>query len=169
MIFLGHLGLGDALASPARGRLPRREVLIGTVLPDFLDKPLYYAVSLATGKHGAELALVRGTRAFGHTFLLVGLVWLAGRARGSDRLKALALGMATHPVLDFVSDYGVAGWKTAWRGTAAFWPLTGWAFPASVHPRFIDHAAGVLLPYLLACEIVGAALLLRAWLSARRT
>ncbi|MBI5201898.1 MAG: metal-dependent hydrolase, partial [Elusimicrobia bacterium] len=41
MIFFGHLGLGDALAAPVRRGLPRRWVLLGTVLPDLLDKPLY--------------------------------------------------------------------------------------------------------------------------------
>lgn len=143
-------------------------MLIGTILPDFLDKPLYYGLTLATGRRGAELGLVRGTRGFGHTFALAGLVWLIGRARGSERLRALALGMATHPLLDFVADWGVAGWSAAVRGCAALWPLTGWRFPVSVHPGLIDHAAAALHPFLLGAEAVGALLLARARFSARR-
>ena len=166
MIFFGHLGIGDALAAPVRRGLPRGWVLLGTVLPDLIDKPLYYGLTLATGLRGAQLGIVQGTRSFGHTWALAGLVWAVGRARGSDKARALALGMATHPILDFAADYLMWGWKDACRGSAALWPLTGWRFPVS-DLDFTAHLGAELQPVLIGAEAVGLLLLLRAWFVSR--
>lgn len=168
MIFFGHLGLGDALAAPVRRGLPRRWVLAGTLLPDLIDKPLYYGLSLATGLRGAELGLVSGTRTFGHTWALAALVWALGRARGSGRARALALGMATHPLLDFVADWAAWGWDAATGGSAALWPLTGWRFPVAQSAGLAEHLGGELKPVLLGAELVGILLLLRARAAGRR-
>jgi len=162
LIFFGHLGLGDALAAPVRRGLPRRWVLLGTVLPDLLDKPLYYGLSLATGRRGAELGLISGTRSFGHTWALAALVWAVGRARGSDRARALALGMATHPLLDFAADWAAWGWNSATGGSAALWPLTGWRFPVTPSAGLAEHLGGELQPVLLGAELIGLLLLWRA-------
>lgn len=166
MIFFGHMGLGDALAAPLRRELPRPWLLMGTVAPDFLDKPLYVGLSLASGHRG--MGIVRGTRAFGHTFLLAALVWGAGRALKSAKLQALALGMATHPILDFLSDWTVSGLNGAWSGCAAFWPLTGWRFPLIVRPGFAEHVGGEFRWTLLAFELAGALWLWLVWRRARR-
>ena len=168
MIFFGHLGIGDAMAAPVRRGLPRGWVLFGTVLPDLIDKPLYYGLAAATGRRGAELGLIRGTRGFGHTWALAALVWAVGAARGSDKARALALGMATHPILDFVSDYGIGGWSDAVHGSVALWPLTGWRFPIA-DLDMAAHFGAELKPFLIGAEAVGILLLLRAWFAARRS
>jgi hypothetical protein len=167
MIFFGHLGIGDAMTAPVRRGLPRGWVLAGTVLPDLIDKPLYYAVAAATGRHGAELGILRGTRGFGHTWALAALVWVVGHARGSDKLRALALGMATHSPLDFVADWAMWGWSGAFHGCVAFWPLTGWRFPLA-DLGLVAHLGAEFRPFLLGAEAVGILLLLRAHFAARR-
>jgi hypothetical protein len=164
VIFFGHLGLGDAAASPLRRDLPRRWVLLGTVAPDLLDKPVYFGLSWLSGRRG--WGIVRGTRSFGHAFLLAALVWWAGRARGDARLKALALGMATHPVLDFLSDWAAFGVASAGRGSAALWPLTGWGFPVPTYAGLGEHLRALSSPVLLSCEAAG--LLWLAWAFSRR-
>lgn len=108
MLPLSHLGIGLRLSRPF-GRLPLRWLLMGTLLPDLIDKPLYYGAATMTGLRGAELGLLSGTRTFGHTGLLL-LALLTGafivRAHPArrGRLSALAVGMATHLFLDAVAD-----------------------------------------------------------------
>jgi len=97
MFLLGHLGIGSWIAA----RRVRAEqlgwLLLGTLLPDLVDKPLYYALVFATGRRGAELGLVTGTRTFGHTLLLLVALWLVLPRRSG---APLALGMLTHLALD---------------------------------------------------------------------
>jgi hypothetical protein len=167
VILFGHLGIGDALVAPVRRGLPRGWVLLGTVLPDLIDKPLYYGLSFATGLRGSALPVVHGTRVFGHTWAFAALIWAFGRVRGSDRARALGLGAATHPILDFVSDWGTWSWDGAVHGSAALWPLTGWSFPVT-DLDMGAHLGAELQPVLLGAEALGLLLLLRAWLIARR-
>jgi membrane-bound metal-dependent hydrolase YbcI (DUF457 family) len=108
MLLFGHLGIGLRLARPF-GRLPLRWVLLGTLLPDLIDKPLYYGLSTFTGLRGAELGLISGTRTFGHTGLLILLVLgfsalMRSHPGRSGKTAALAVGMATHLLLDAVSE-----------------------------------------------------------------
>lgn len=161
MIFFGHLGIGDAMAEPVRGKLPRSWLLLGTVLPDLIDKPLYYGLAAAVGRQRLQAGFLRGTRSFGHTGLLAGLVWAVGRARRDPRGPALALGMATHIILDVVADLALWGPASAARGCAAFWPLTGWQFPIQSAGTLTAHFRAVANPFLLGCEALGLLLLLR--------
>src|SRR5262245_35432229 len=101
MFVLGHLGIGSWIAARRVRAGQRGWLLFGTRLPDLIDKPLYYALSLATGRHGRELGLISGTRTFGHTLLLVAVLWiLLPRRAGTP----LALGMLTHLGLDELGD-----------------------------------------------------------------
>ena len=108
MLPLSHLGIGLRLAKPF-GRLPVRWVLLGTLLPDLIDKPLYYGLKFALEPAHPALGIITGTRTFGHTGLL--LVTLLGWALAfgkhptrRGRFAALAVGMATHLFLDAVAD-----------------------------------------------------------------
>src|SRR5207245_8990653 len=70
MFVLGHLGIGSWLAARRVRADSIAWLLFGAVLPDLIDKPLYYALSFATGRHGAALGLISSTRTFGHTLIL---------------------------------------------------------------------------------------------------
>lgn len=156
MILFGHLGIGNLLAKPFARGLSRRWILLGTIAPDLLDKPLYYGLVLATGKRAAELGLITGTRTFGHTGILLILISALAMARKSRVLAAIAIGAATHLLLDAVGDVyfshqGHVG------GSAILWPLK----PFPVHPFSSagEHMKSWLNPYLLGSEAAGAALL----------
>src|SRR6267143_777482 len=58
MFVFGHLGVGSWVIARRVRAEQLAWVLFGTLLADLIDKPLYYALVLATGRHGAAL----GTR-----------------------------------------------------------------------------------------------------------
>lgn len=165
MFPLGHLGLGLQTARPLRRGLPTRPLLLGCVLPDLIDKPLYYGLSWSTGKTGAALGLISGTRTFGHTGLLALIVAGTAAARKSKPFAALALGMATHLLLDIVSDALTRGAGFSMR--AFLWPLMGWSFPAYTYTGFGEHIRRVYDPLMLICETIGGALLALEWRRSR--
>lgn len=166
MFLLGHLGIGSWVAA----RRVRAEqlwwLLFGTLLPDLIDKPLYYALVLATGRRGAALGLVSGTRTFGHTLLLAAVLWLFFPRRAGT---PLALGMLTHLALDELGD--VLGAFLPALGTrphpgtisAILFPFLGVAFPVSPFRSVLEHVASLENAYVLAGEIAGAALLAWQW------
>lgn len=162
MLWLAHTGIGLKLAQPFSRGLPVRVVALGTLLPDLIDKPLYYAlVALNGGNHVAlEGALISGTRTFGHTALLTLAIGAAGLVRQNRVLAALALGMGTHHLLD--------AFFTA-APEALFWPALGVRFP--VYPFSNTHAhlwSYLSAPWLLA-EALGALLLVdELWFKHRR-
>src|SRR4051812_22338745 len=117
MIFFGHLGFGLKLANPflgqKSGRFPLKWLLVGTLLPDVIDKSLYYGLSWLNGLRGADLGLISGTRTLGHSALF--LLLLAGFAAllKSRPLAALTLGVATHLLVDHLGDsIGHAIWPS---------------------------------------------------------
>jgi len=155
MIFFGHLGIGSALTRPFRRPDPYRAwrwLLLGTVLSDLIDKPLYYGLSFATGLKGADLGLICGTRTFGHTLLLALAFAALGLGRRSGPLIALAMGLLTHLALDAVFDP---------HPGYLLWPLT--AFPVMPFKNLHDHVASWANVRLLIAEGVGAAWLLFEW------
>ncbi|MDE2510595.1 MAG: metal-dependent hydrolase, partial [Elusimicrobia bacterium] len=129
MFPLGHLGLGLQTAKPFRRDRPLKPLLLGTLLPDLIDKPLYYGLSLATGHSGADLGLIAGTRSFGHTVLFTAALAALARARRSKTLAALALGSATHLLLDLITDMSESGFDgprlMSQSVKTLVWPLMG--------------------------------------------
>ncbi len=163
MFVLGHLGIAKKLAArPYRhfSRLDKRVFFVGALLPDLIDKPLYYVPAWLTGRRGAAAGILSGTHLFAHTglFLLVlGAAALVTRARP---LRALAIGVATHLVLD------VVGLSLSWR--ALLWPLFGWHFPAYPFTSFSQHLGTILHPITLIGELAGATILWWDYRRARR-
>jgi hypothetical protein len=166
MFVLGHLGIGSWIAA----RRVRAEqlgwLLCGTLVADLVDKPLYYGLVLATGRRGAELGLITGTRTLGHTLLLVAVLWLlVPRRIGTP----LALGMITHLGLDELGD--VLGLFVPVLGTrphpgtitAILFPFLGLRFPVSPFRSALEHLASLSNAYIVAGEIAGAALLASQW------
>jgi len=167
MFFFGHLGLGQQVAKPFHKNLPVAPLLFGTVLPDLIDKPLYYGLSHLTGRHGAALGIVAGTRSFGHTILFALTLAAAARMRRSRALAAVALGCATHIFLDIVTDVVLRG--AGFSMKAFLWPLLGLQFPIYTYRGWHDHLWHIREPFLLTCEVIGAALLLWEWYRAARS
>jgi hypothetical protein len=157
---LGHLGIGKKIAwRPYRGfsRGARRAFFLGALLPDLIDKPLFYVPFLMTGRRGAFLS---GTHLFAHTLLFLLVVIAAALITRSVLARALAIGVATHLILDFVGlsmDFGTL-----------LWPLLGWRFPGYPFSGLGQHLGMILSPVTLAGELVGSAILLWDYWHARR-
>jgi hypothetical protein len=149
MFVLGHVGLGRAVARPWIRALPIVVFAIGTLLPDIVDKSLYYSHLLGQ---------MPATRMYGHTgVLLLALAGAAALAR-SRVLAALAAGMATHLAFDCLLDFTATGPKGAW--IAAVWPLAG-PFPAVSIPSIAAHLKRITVGPVIICEILGG--LFIAW------
>ena len=124
MFLLGHVGIAKKMAArPYRrfSRADKRAFFVGVLLPDLVDKPLYYGWAWLTGKHGAAAGIISGTHLFAHTGLFLVVLALAGLVTRSQPLRALAIGVATHLALDGV------GLSMDLR--TLLWPLFGWQFP----------------------------------------
>jgi len=162
MFVFGHLGIGSKIVSPWSKGLPRPWLLLGTLVPDLIDKPLYYALVIITGKHAAELGLISGTRTVGHTALLLIAVALFAFFRKSRVAAALALGMATHLLLDSAGDH-LSSLREAHPNAATkiaiFFPLCGFRFPISPYSSAGAHLGSLAQPYILVCEVIGILIL----------
>jgi hypothetical protein len=160
---LGHLGLGKKIAVRPYRRFSRREkraFFLGALLPDLLDKPLFYIPFWLTGRRGAAAGILSGTHLFAHTGLFLLALVLAARLTRSGLVRAVAIGVATHLALDCVA-------LSIGLGTL-LWPLFGWHFPAFPFRGLGQHLTTILNPITLAGELLGAAILLWDWRKARR-
>jgi hypothetical protein len=146
MFVFGHLGIGSALASPWRKRLPWLALLAGTLLPDVIDKPLYYS-------HLSPY--VSCTRTFGHTGLLVLIVLIAARVRRSPMIAAMGIGMITHVLLDNALGLLSSGDDSAWM--ALTWPLNTFAIQTT--SSLAEHLRDLWTGPIVVSEIVGFVLL----------
>ena len=161
MFALGHLGIGKKLAGrPFRHFSPaaKRAFFVGALLPDLIDKPLYYIPAWVTGRHGSAAGILSGTHLFAHTGLFLAVLAVAGRLTRSRPLQALAIGVATHLALDGV------GLSMNW-GTL-LWPLFGWHFPTYPFKNLTEHLWTIFNPITFLGEVLGAAIL---WSDYRKT
>jgi hypothetical protein len=157
VLLFGHIGCGHGLVTPWRRTLPFWGVTLGALLPDLIDKALYY------GAHGH---LVTTTRTFGHTGIALAIAWALAPRGGA--MIGLAAGATTHVVLDLGMDLlAPASRATSSAWIALTWPLHGFAFPAEPYTNLSSHL-GLLLgdPRVVVSEIVGVAL--TVWALRRR-
>jgi hypothetical protein len=157
---LGHLGIGKKLAArPYRRFSPveKRAFFLGALLPDLIDKPLFYIPFWLTGRRGGMLS---GTHLFAHTAVFLLALAVAARLTRSPPLRAVAVGVATHFILDVVG-------LSMGLGTL-LWPLFGWRFPTYPFRNLGQHLTTILNPVTLAGELLGAAILLWDYRKARR-
>ena len=160
MFALGHLGLGKTIAARPYRRFSRREkraFFLGTLLPDLVDKPLFYIPFWLTGRRGA---LLSGTHLFAHTAVFLLALAVAARLTRSAPARAVAIGVATHFVLDVVG-------LSMGMGTL-LWPLFGWHFPTYPFSNLGQHLSTILNPVTLTGELLGAAILWWDYRKARR-
>ena len=184
MFVLGHLGIGARLGAPWSGPDPARTLrwlLLGTLLPDLIDKPLYYGLAAATGRRAAELGLISGTRTVGHTALLgLSLALLLAAGRRGPQGRALLAGLATHWLLDLggeaagllLGPLGLGGPHPDVAGpptiAAILFPLLGARFPVMPYRTAGEHLASLRSVYNVAGELIGGGLLLSSWRAGRR-
>ena len=163
MWVFGHLGFGAKLASPLSRKLPFGWLLLGTLLPDLIDKPLYYALYFTTGRHGADLGLISCTRTFGHSSLLILALSLSAYFRRSRVLAAITLGMATHLMLDGFQDYWIyrvlqhEGESSLLL--AALYPLYEGRFGVMPYGTMGEHLKAIGDPFLIVTEVLGLSVL----------
>ena len=133
-----------------------RLLLLGSLLPDVIDKPIGQLMFRETFSNG---------RIFSHTLLFFILVTIIGtylfHARGKTWLLAIAVGTFTHLVFDQV-------WNIP---KTLFWPLYGFAFEKINLTGWTGGIFDALLhnPEVYVPEIMGGGILfLFAWTLVRR-
>jgi len=141
-------------------------LIAGCLLPDLIDKPLFYGLLWARG-HADPL--IAGSRSIGHSGLfLVALLALALLSR-RPAAQALCAGVATHLFLDIGGELvtGASPDTSIWL--AILFPLLGWRFPKARFGSLYEHlrlsAENV---YVILGEIVGGAILVAAWWKRRK-
>ncbi|MDO8715488.1 MAG: metal-dependent hydrolase [Dehalococcoidales bacterium] len=131
---------------PLGTRVDIRLLLIGSLLPDIIDKPL--------GIYIFPEALSNG-RIFSHTILFLLVVTMVGiylyRSRGKTHLLAVSFGVLTHLILDQM-------WLAP---RTLFWPIYGFAFDKYGTTDWIVHILHrvVTYPSDYIPELIGAATL----------
>jgi len=158
MFLFGHLGIGNALTKPWAKQLSLKWILLGTILPDLMDKPLFYSIAFISGGASAASELISGTRTFGHTAIALSAVTFLAFLRKSKLLAALALGITSHFILDGVSEELLSQHPSLFP-QVLFWPLFGKQFPVYPYHGLLDHLSIWERPVLLYGELVGALLL----------
>jgi LexA-binding, inner membrane-associated putative hydrolase len=159
LFVLGHVGIGTRLLFGLRRRMPPRWLIAGCLLPDLIDKPLFY-VLLWT--RGTVDPLITGSRSIGHSGLfLLALIVLALISRRAEA-RALAAGVVTHLVLDIGGELLTGARPDSSIWIAILFPAYGWRFPVAHFDTLLEHlrlSAESL--YVITGEIVGGAILLR--------
>jgi membrane-bound metal-dependent hydrolase YbcI (DUF457 family) len=174
MLILAHTGItlgaaalaaralpGDDAAQGWFGRLGGwldiRLLLVGSLLPDIIDKPLGQLLLSETFSNG---------RIFAHTLLFFILIAAAGyylyHSRRQRWLLALAAGTLMHLVLDEM-----------WLSPATlFWPLLGPDFPKRELASWLGNIFQAIIsdPRTYVTELIGLAVLVwfLVWLLRRR-
>jgi hypothetical protein len=154
MFIFGHIGIGRKLVNPWSHQFPSAPLIIGMLLPDLIDKPLYYA---------RVWDFISCTRTLGHTGAFLVLILVAAYFLHSRGLAALGMGVATHVLLDCLMDGFGPG--SAW--IALTWPIFRTDF-AHEYSSIASHIARLWVGPVVTMEIIGLALIgWDLWKSAR--
>ena len=140
--------------------------MLGCLLPDLIDKPLFYGLLWTRGRPDS---LIAGSRSVGHSGLF--LVLLLAVALVSRRATAWAVfaGVVTHLLLDIGGELvaGARPGSSIWL--AILFPLLGWRFPKANFLTVLEHLRlSAESVYVIVGEIVGGSILLSAWWKRRR-
>lgn len=152
---LGHLGIGAAIVRPVTKKLSLKWVLIGTLLPDLIDKPIYAFFRFSTGRCGADIGLISSTRTFAHTGLFCLALFVTSFLVRSSKSRALGWGVVSHLMLDQVVD------SFGWYGhsptgpSALTWPFLNTSFYAANCGEELPIWHRYLLPGVWSTELIG--------------
>lgn len=105
---------GKPALLPIRRWLDYRLLVVGSMLPDIIDKPLGQAILKDSISNG---------RIYAHSWLFILVTGIVGtwlfRSKGQGWLLTLAFGSLMHDLED-----QMWGWPESW-----LWPAKGWGFP----------------------------------------
>ncbi|EKQ52815.1 MULTISPECIES: metal-dependent hydrolase [unclassified Clostridium] len=160
MIFFGHLGLTteaikayEIISYKDKNKklsdevlIDYRIVLIGSILPDIIDKPI-----------GAGLfrSIFHNSRIFGHTLLFSFLLIVIGlyvlNKRGKNNILLLGICSSIHLVLDSMWLYP----------NILLWPYLGWTFPVRPEGNWVSSDIVRLItdPTYYLPELIGFAII----------
>jgi len=150
MLPFGHIGITLGIAwfaeSKLKVKVDYRLILIGSLLPDIIDKPV-----------GMILLPLENGRIFGHTLLFILILIAIG-------LKYRKLSLAFASFLHLIED-------EIWNEPETFfWPLLGFEFPAKEHSSFYEYLCKILSEYtpslspIFISEVIGLAIILAFFL-----
>jgi hypothetical protein len=150
MFILAHIGIGRTISRPLSRRLPVIPFVIGALLPDAIDKPLFYLhISSA----------ITATRTVAHSALFTAIFVALGIFRRSRVLLTMALGMTTHLALDCLMDTISTEPHSA---IVAFgWPFLTREFVNYPFRSPVEHLEHLWNIPVLVTELIGLALI--AW------
>jgi hypothetical protein len=121
MLLFGHIGITlgiffvfSYIVPRLKTIIDRRYLVIGSLLPDLIDKPLGMIVFASTISNGR---MISHTLLFSFTLFLIGLYFY--NKRSNIVIVTLASGSLFHLMEDQM-------WNTP---NTLFWPLLGWSFP----------------------------------------
>ncbi len=147
MLPFAHMGITTAILQAVETRnelrwVDYRILLFASLLPDLVDKPLAH--------------LLFESRAFGHSFAFILLIFILGKIFGlwwkNSPLSTISLGTALHDLLDVM-----------WLHPGVFlWPLYGKVFPKATHEAWHGYIvlSGHRISQLELLNTVGILLLL---------
>ena len=160
MLVLGHMGIGSGFARLANTALPSAWLLLGTLLPDIVDKPLYQACSWVTGQKGAAIGMISCTRTLGHSGLFLLMLTLVAVFAHSRCIATVAAGVATHLALDVLEDLLVGPPWPPSSLRALLFPLVGGSFASQMSSAEFGKLAPVRFPVVATGEVIGLLCLL---------
>jgi len=146
MLLFGHIGITLGIAwlteEKLKVRIDYRLILIGSLLPDIIDKPV-----------GMILLPIKNGRMFGHTLLFIFILLLIGL----KYRKSLCLSFAS--LLHLLED-------EIWNEPETlFWPLLG-DFPAKEYGSFYKYVEKMVsgytpsLSHIFISEVIGFIIIL---------
>jgi hypothetical protein len=136
MLLFGHIGITIAFIFIVflflKGKVDYRFVIVGSMLPDMIDKPLGEYILYSVFQNGRIIC---------HTLLFIAVLTLAAlyvtKRYKFNGFEFLALGAMMHLTEDQI-------WNAP--GTL-FWPLLGWEFPKLNLGDYIGYLLSNLLKY----------------------
>lgn len=152
MFIFGHVGIGRTIVGQRGRALPVVALIAGMLLPDVIDKSLYYA---------RFSDFISCTRTFGHTGLLLALVFVTAWLTRSRTGFALGVGMATHLLLDGFLDLFSRERSSALVAFA--WPFLDTHFFSYSFTSPLEQLRHLWRLPIIAGEAVGLLLLLREY------
>ena len=157
MLLFGHMGIGYKLSQLIKTKIKPslKGILIGSLLPDIIDKPLYFILVCVTGRQGEELGFINGTRTFAHTGLFFMILFILTFYKRNIFFICIVIGQFTHLLLDCLSTYILWPDKFINFFIVFFWPLLGIRFPPTELKNFHDAEMYYLNPFLIGFEVIG--------------